>query len=570
MELADSSIRISIASAFAAVLLVFCRAGLAAESGTILFDFDGDRPGAGWRAVNDSVMGGVSKGGPQFPGDGTMVFAGSLSLENNGGFSSIRTQPKRRDLSGYDGLAARIRGDGRTYWLTVETNVRIPAGSYRVPVPTKVGQWQTVRAPFSSFRATSFGRELSVFRPLNRAKVESIGFLIADKQAGPFRMAVDWIKAVPAASAAAADAPKKDIVDTAIAAGSFKTLVAAAKAAGLVDTLKGAGPFTVFAPTDEAFAKLPKGTVESLLKPENKKKLAAILTLHVVGGRLAAADVAGASHATTVQGTDLLFATTATGVKVDRANVVKADVFATNGVIHVIDRVLLPKDVVETAAVAGQFKTLLAAAKAAGLVKALQAPDATLTVFAPTDKAFAALPAGTVEDLLRPANRERLAAILKHHVLARRVRLASRSLTTLQGDSVQVRAAGPVRVEEANVLLADLQATNGVIHVIDQVLLPELPEPTPARKAMSVIELAIERGVPLFNAGKPEACAAIYEVTARSLLTGHADALDEAARKRLREALSAVHKDHSPRKKACVLRYALDDVYRSLRKSGSR
>ena len=377
-----------------------------------------------------------------------------------------------------------------------------------------------------------------------------------------------WILCLTATNAAA-DAPKKDIVDTAVAAGSFQTLVAAVKAAGLVDTLKGAGPFTVFAPTDAAFAKLPKGTLESLLKPENKQKLASILTLHVVPGRLAAADFSGKTHATTVHGTDLLFATTSEGVKVDLASVVNADVFATNGVIHVIDRVLLPKDVVETAAVAGQFKTLLAAAKAAGLVKALKAPDATLTVFAPTDKAFSGLPPGTVEDLLRPANRQRLAAILKHHVLPRRLVLTSQSLTTLQGDSVQVRAAGPARVEEARVLLADVKATNGVIHVIDQVLLPDLPEPTPARKAMGVIELAIERGVPLFNSHKVEACAAIYEVTAQSLLTGHADALDESARKRLRKALTAVRKDHSPRKKSWVLRYALDEVYRSLRRSGN-
>ena len=369
------------------------------------------------------------------------------------------------------------------------------------------------------------------------------------------------------AAHAEADAPRKDIVDTAVAAGSFKTLVAAVKAAGLVDTLKGAGPFTVFAPTDEAFAKLPKGTLDSLLKPENKQKLTSILTLHVVPGRLAAADVSGASNATTVQGTDLLFAASGDGVTVDRAKVVQADIFATNGVIHVIDRVLLPKNVVQTASVAGQFKTLLAAAKAAGLVEALQAPDATLTVFAPTDKAFSSLPPGTVEDLLRPANRSRLAAILKYHVLPRRLLLMSQSLTTLQGKNVQVRTGGSARVEEATVLLADIQTTNGVIHVIDQVLLPELPEPTPARKAMSVIELAIERGVPLFNAHKAEACAAIYEVTAQSLLTGHAEALGASARKRLREAMSAVRKDHSPRKKAWVLRYALDDVYRSLRKS---
>ena len=102
------------------------------------------------------------------------------------------------------------------------------------------------------------------------------------------------------------------------------------------------------------------------------------------------------------------------------------------------------------------------------------------------------------------------------------------------------------------------------------VLLPELPEKTPARKAMAVIELAIERGVPLFNSGKPEACAAIYEVTARSLLTGHADALKDGDRKRLRKALSDIRKDHRPKRQAWVLRYALDDVYRSLRKRQGR
>ena len=191
---------------------------------------------------------------------------------------------------------------------------------------------------------------------------------------------------------------------------------------------------------------------------------------------------------------------------------------------------------------------------------------APFTLFAPTDKAFAALPAGTVEDLLRPENRDRLVAILKHHVLPRRVILTKQSVTTLQGDSLEVRSVGPVKVEEASVILADIMATNGVVHVIDTVLLAQLPETTPARKAMGVIELAIERGVPLFNSGKPGACAAIYEITARSLLTGHADALNDEARERLRKALSDIHKDHRPEKQAWVLRYALDDVYRSLRK----
>ncbi|QWF31441.1 fasciclin domain-containing protein [Pseudoalteromonas sp. SiA1] len=137
---------------------------------------------------------------------------------------------------------------------------------------------------------------------------------------------------------------KKDIVDVAAANGSFSTLVAAVKAAGLVDTLKGDGPFTVFAPTDEAFAKLPAGTVENLLKSENKDKLTAILTYHVVSGKVMAADVVKLDNATTVQGQSVNVTTNDGSVMINNANVVMADVKASNGVIHVIDTVLLPKE----------------------------------------------------------------------------------------------------------------------------------------------------------------------------------------------------------------------------------
>jgi uncharacterized surface protein with fasciclin (FAS1) repeats len=136
-----------------------------------------------------------------------------------------------------------------------------------------------------------------------------------------------------------------DIVDTAISAGSFKTLVAAVKAAGLVDTLKGAGPFTVFAPTDEAFSKLPHGTVESLLKPENKSKLVAILTYHVVSGKVMAEDVLklkNGTHVKTVNGKSITVHNKH-GVRINNATVIKTDIVCSNGVIHVIDHVLLPK-----------------------------------------------------------------------------------------------------------------------------------------------------------------------------------------------------------------------------------
>ncbi len=140
-----------------------------------------------------------------------------------------------------------------------------------------------------------------------------------------------------------AEEKEKDIVDTAVGAKSFKTLVAAVKAAGLVETLKGKGPFTVFAPTDEAFAKLPEGTVKDLLKPENKDKLVKILTYHVVAGKVMAADVVKLSEAKTVEGSKVTIKVMDGKVKVDGANVVKTDISCSNGVIHVIDAVIIPK-----------------------------------------------------------------------------------------------------------------------------------------------------------------------------------------------------------------------------------
>jgi uncharacterized surface protein with fasciclin (FAS1) repeats len=157
------------------------------------------------------------------------------------------------------------------------------------------------------------------------------------------RFAAMTFAALALLASTGAQAQMKDIVDTAVGAGKFTTLVAAVKAAGLVETLKGPGPFTVFAPTDEAFAKLPSGTVEDLLKPENKAKLVGILTYHVLPSKVMAADIAGKKiGAKTVQGSEIAV-DAMSGVKVNGANVVAADVATTNGVIHIIDTVLLPK-----------------------------------------------------------------------------------------------------------------------------------------------------------------------------------------------------------------------------------
>jgi transforming growth factor-beta-induced protein len=275
-----------------------------------------------------------------------------------------------------------------------------------------------------------------------------------------------------------ASAFDKNIVETAVEAGKFKTLAAALAAADLVDAVKGTGPFTVFAPTDEAFAKLPKGTVDTLLKPENKAKLAAILTYHVVPGKVMAKDVVNVKGAKSLNGQRIDVKVNGGKVMVDGANVVTTDIACSNGVIHVIDSVILPADanIPAVADKAGAFKTLLAAAKAAGLVDALSG-DKALTVFAPTDEAFAKLPKGTVEDLLKPENKEKLASILLYHVVEGRVysedALAAKAAKTLQGQSVKISVKdGAAYVDGAKIVTTDLDASNGVIHVIDSVILP--------------------------------------------------------------------------------------------------
>ena len=271
-----------------------------------------------------------------------------------------------------------------------------------------------------------------------------------------------------------------DIVDTAVQAGSFQTLVAALKAAELVDALRGEGPFTVFAPTDAAFAALPEGTLAQLLAPEAKGTLQAILTYHVVPAALPSEKVLRAKYATTLNGQRIDIEASDEGVMVDGARVTQTDIRCANGIIHVIDAVILPSTdgIVTTAVQAGSFKTLTAAVKAAGLVEALQGKG-PFTVFAPTEEAFAALPKGTLEELLKPESREKLAAILKYHVVSGRVyadaAAAGAKVVTLQGSEVRTRKddKGNVLVQGARVVRADIETSNGVIHVIDRVLLPE-------------------------------------------------------------------------------------------------
>lgn len=270
------------------------------------------------------------------------------------------------------------------------------------------------------------------------------------------------------------------IVDVAQEAGQFETLLVAAEAAGLVDALRNGGPFTVFAPTDEAFAALPEGTIDSLLA--DTEALENVLLYHVIPGTVVAADVVTLSSATTANGDDVAISVTGSTVMVNDSTVTATDIEASNGVIHLIDKVLLPPageaatpgTIVEVAASAGSFETLLAAATAAGLVETLES-DGPFTVFAPTDEAFAALPEGTIDGLLQDP--EALSEILLYHVVPGEVLAADvvqlDSATTAQGADIAISVEGDVvKVNDATVIATDVAAQNGVIHVIDSVLLP--------------------------------------------------------------------------------------------------
>jgi len=323
-----------------------------------------------------------------------------------------------------------------------------------------------------------------------------------------------------------------DIVDTAVAAGNFNTLVAAVQAAGLVDTFKGEGPFTVFAPTDEAFAKLPPEMLAAALA-DPQGLLTQVLLYHVVPGKVMAADLSDGMEATTAQGEAVKFTLGDASAMVNNANIIATDIETSNGVIHVIDTVILPPsitgaaaaeeamteepvveemvteepaaeassaeatmemaDIVDTAVAAGSFNTLVAAVQAAGLVDALKG-DGPFTVFAPTDEAFAKLPAGAVDALLADPSGD-LTQILLYHVVPGKVMAADLSdgleAATLQGDKVTFKLSdGGAMVNDANIVATDIETSNGVIHVIDSVIMPPVAEAAPVAETAPATDAA--------------------------------------------------------------------------------
>ena len=284
------------------------------------------------------------------------------------------------------------------------------------------------------------------------------------------------------------DAPApsyKNIVDLAVATPDLSTLVAALKAADLVNTLEGKGPFTVFAPTNAAFAALPAGVLANLLKPENKAQLVDILTYHVASGDVHAKDLTDKEMIPTLDGGKTVTArVSGSGILINTARVTKADNNAGNGVVHIIDEVLTPppapappapptgKTIVDLAILTPDLSTLVIALKAADLVNTLEGKG-PFTVFAPTNEAFAALPAGVLADLLKPENKAQLVDLLTYHVASGDVHAKDitdeETIKTLEGKSVTARVSGSnIFINTARVTTADVDASNGVIHIIDE------------------------------------------------------------------------------------------------------
>ena len=283
----------------------------------------------------------------------------------------------------------------------------------------------------------------------------------------------------PAVSARSG-AGESDLVTTAVNAGQFTTLASLLQAAGLVDTLKTGGPYTVLAPTDAAFAKVPKATLDALAA--DPAKLKAVLLYHVVSGSVPSSEVVKLTSAKTLNGANVAIKVQNGAVLINDAKVVTPDVMASNGVIHVIDTVLLPsaaaaqQNIVKTAVAAGQFKTLASLLTKAGLVKTLE--SGKWTVFAPTDAAFAKVPKATLAKLGN--NPALLKKVLLYHVVKGAV--PASKVVTLNGKSVVTAAGVPVKITvsggsvflngSTRVTKTDVKASNGLIHVINKVLIP--------------------------------------------------------------------------------------------------
>jgi transforming growth factor-beta-induced protein len=553
-----------------ASVLAFC-----SVAGTPPLNLEFDAGVAGWRTVLDGVMGGLSTGRVTQPESGVLRFSGELSLENNGGFSQTQTTVPEATLKDALGLEARVRGDGRTYQFDVRcSDVRMMAGSFQTTFDTVAGEWMTVHLPFEQFRLHSFGRMVPNAPELKPARVESIGVTLADKRPGPFQLEIDFVRALQPEGEARASGSSL----AAVARGAnLTTLLSLVEVSGL--QLPADGSVTIFAPTNEAFAAIPAEKVTFLTSDAGKATLRAILKHHILPTALDSSSLLERRGVLALSGQSLPI--NGEGLTIAGASILKTDVPFDRGVVYLIDRVMIPetRSVADIVSEDPRLSTLYKAVTAAGLASQLGSEnEGPWTLLAPSNEAFAALGEETLSNLV--ADPSQLTAVLAAHVIPSRIRrsdmIAQRSARTLLGrDAVSFSLVdGKVVASGAGIHTADIEASNGVIHIIDRVIVsgtPAAPSPTSQDMMASpqavtgLMELAIERGVPLFNDGNPEACAAIYEVAISAMVDLASGALGADSIDRLRLSLAEGQAERDPSKRAWIFRRAMDRAYQDVR-----
>jgi uncharacterized surface protein with fasciclin (FAS1) repeats len=533
----------------------------------------------GWQTVLDGVMGGLSTGRIAAGEGGTLSFTGELSLDNNGGFSQVRTAVPEGTFAGTTGLRMRVKGDGRTYQCDIRSSrVRLMAGGYQRVFDTKPGQWIEVEIPFSECALNSFGQRVRNAAPLDPASIESVGITLSDKKAGPFALEIDWIRPIGAAATEPSSAGSLASVAT---KANLTTLLALVKAAEL-ELPKGAR-VTIFAPTNAAFAKLPKEQVEFLTSAAGKATLQTILKHHIVAQPLESSAVLERRRLTALSGQSLDIDPAA--LTIDSAHLIATDVTFDGGLVHVIDAVMVPelRTIEEVVTAEPRFATLRTAIEAAGLgVQLGKSNPGPWTLLAPSNDAFAAVPTDALAALLK--DKGALTAVLAGHVLPTAIHrdemLSQGSARTLLGDGSVVFAleSGAITVDGAQIEVADIEAVNGVIHIINRVLLTKKTPSTPqaelavsrAQRIAAIFELAIERGVPRFNAGDTASCAALYELAINAAVLLGDDAVAAGAKTELTDALVKGAANQDPSERAWIYRRAMDRALEMMTQAPSR
>ena len=542
------------------------------EEPMTLFDFDA-ADAANWTTIHDTVMGGRSAGRIARTEDGTLRFWGNLSLENNGGFTSFRSRSVDFELDDTAGIELRVKGDGRTYIFSTErSDIALFGGGYWQEFATEKDRWTTVRLPWDAFVPTSFGEVVEAAPSFDASKLSSMGVYLYDKQEGPFDLEIDSIAAYWPGSAPLQTGPAFP--------EDFGTVIGLLTTLGLDQALVDLdGEFTLFAPTDQAFQELPDGLFMELAKPENAELLKSILLYHGMPGRYPAARALTLVNSSSLEGSTLDFTKFDGGLQVEQAEVIATDLEFAGGVVHAIDKVLVPPAVAiklsdvptDAAAPIAGVSTVFALVEAAGLSEAL-ADKERYTLFAPTDEAFAALPRETVEALLRPENIDALRAVLLNHVVDGGV-TAFTALRLAQsvpvGDSVPVEPlggkalalaskGGELTIGGAVIERTDILLGNAVVHVVDQVLVPEGLTLAETDAIAAFLDEVVRRGVASFNAGDTAACAEGYRTALEALLL--LGSLEDAAlESRVRRALDEAEHEGS-RAAAWTLREAIDAV----------